>query len=116
MSEQIKFYKGSEANLPTSGIEIGALYHCEDTGNTYRGISATELELFSSAVGKKIISIDENSEGYIAGEIFGDYENNNVFEGAAHAEGEHTAAGWRSHTEGYLTIAERTSHAEGRLA
>lgn len=113
MSEQIKFYKGSEANLPTSGIEIGAFYHCEDTGNTYRGISATELELYSSTVGKKTLD---------SGEIFNDYVNNTIIpkDGvailSAHAEGEHTSAGWRSHAEGYLTIANSTSHAEGRLA
>ena len=113
MSEKIKFYKGTEANLPTSGIEIGALYHCEDTGNTYRGISAIELELFSSAVGKKTLD---------SGEIFNDYVNNTTIpkDGvailSAHAEGEHTSAGWRSHAEGYLTIANSTSHAEGRLA
>ena len=43
MSEQLKFYKGVEKDLPKSGIEIGALYHCTDTKNTYIGISATEL-------------------------------------------------------------------------
>lgn len=49
MSEQLKFYKGIEANLPTSGIEIGALYHCTDTGNTYIGTSNTTKRLFSTA-------------------------------------------------------------------
>lgn len=48
MSEQLKFYKGLEEDLPISNIEIGALYHCEDTGNTYRGISENEMILFST--------------------------------------------------------------------
>lgn len=54
MSEQLKFYKGLEKDLPTSEIEIGGLYHCTDTGNTYRGISATEMELFSTNVGQRL--------------------------------------------------------------
>lgn len=60
MSEQIKFYKGLEENLPTGKatddngliidpIEVGALYHCTDTGNTYRGVAANRMELFSTA-------------------------------------------------------------------
>lgn len=52
MLENLKFYKGLEANLPTYNIEPGALYHCEDTGNTYIGITTTEMKLYSSAVGK----------------------------------------------------------------
>lgn len=50
MNEQIKFYKGLESNLPTSEIEIGALYHCTDTKNTYIGISATKLQIFSTGI------------------------------------------------------------------
>ena len=61
MSEQVKFYKGSEADLPTSGIEVGAFYHCEDTKNTYRGISDTQLELYSSALGSQ--QIFKNAQG-----------------------------------------------------
>lgn len=67
MSEHLYFYKGIEESLPTSNIKVGGLYHCTDTGNTYRGVSSTEYELYSSAVGKKTL------EG---GEIFGDYANN----------------------------------------
>ena len=49
MNENLKFYRGNEINLPKTNIEVGALYHCEDTGNTYRGVSPTEMQLFSSA-------------------------------------------------------------------
>jgi hypothetical protein len=48
MSEQLYFYKGLERDLPTSNIKIGGLYHCTDTNNTYIGISATSMELWSS--------------------------------------------------------------------
>jgi hypothetical protein len=48
--ENIKFYKGLEKNLPGSNIEIGALYHCTDTKNTYIGTSATTMELWSNGV------------------------------------------------------------------
>ena len=49
MSENVYFYKGLETNLPTSGITAGGLYHCTDTGNTYIGVSSTELQLYSTA-------------------------------------------------------------------
>ena len=46
MSEQIKFYKGMESDLPARGaIEIGALYHCVDTNNTYLGVLNPFIEL-----------------------------------------------------------------------
>lgn len=47
MSEQLKFYKGNESNLP-SVFEIGAIYHCLDTGNTYLATSASTLQIFST--------------------------------------------------------------------
>lgn len=51
--ENLKFYKGLEKDLPAgSAIEIGALYHCTDTGNTYIGIennNAKLLNLYSTA-------------------------------------------------------------------
>jgi hypothetical protein len=47
-NEQVYFYKGLERDLPTSNIKIGGLYHCTDTNNTYIGISATSMELWSS--------------------------------------------------------------------
>lgn len=49
MSDNLKFYKGLEQDLPRSNIQIGAIYHCEDTGNTYRGVSANTMELFSTS-------------------------------------------------------------------
>ena len=50
MPENLKFYKGLEEDLQdVSPIEIGAIYHCTDTGNTYIGISATRMQLFSTA-------------------------------------------------------------------
>jgi hypothetical protein len=120
LSEQLKFYKGIETDLPKSGIEIGALYHCIDTGNTYRGISETELELFSSAVGK---ATSNN------GEIFNDYENNvadkdchaegnstKATRGYAHAEGFGTEAYWRSHAQGFYSHARADSMAGGRMS
>lgn len=36
MSEQLRFFKGNEENLPEI-IEESSIYHCEDTGNTYLG-------------------------------------------------------------------------------
>ena len=40
----VKFYKGVEANLPTSGmVEDGAFYMCTDTGNMYLGSGTTTL-------------------------------------------------------------------------
>ena len=39
MSEQLKFFKGLESSLPAAeDIQIGALYHCIDTNNTYLGV------------------------------------------------------------------------------
>ena len=58
MNEKLKFYKGFESDLPKDNIEPGALYHCTDTGNTYRGTDTNALELFSSAAGK--IKYDDN--------------------------------------------------------
>lgn len=44
----VKFYKGTKANLPTSGmIEEGAFYLCTDTGALYFGASPTSLLLVS---------------------------------------------------------------------
>lgn len=41
---KVKFYKGVEANLPTSGmVEDGAFYMCTDTGNMYLGSGTTTL-------------------------------------------------------------------------
>jgi hypothetical protein len=65
MSEQLKFYKGLEKDLPTSRIEIGALYHCTDTGNTYRGISTTKMELFSNTIGFTQLNDDNTIGGVI---------------------------------------------------
>lgn len=42
----LKFLKGLEKNLPTT-LELGAVYHCTDTGNTYMGINNGEKQLFS---------------------------------------------------------------------
>lgn len=48
MSEQLKFFKGLEEDLPQgSSIIIGALYHCTDTKNTYIGTNKG-LELWAS--------------------------------------------------------------------
>jgi hypothetical protein len=52
LSDNIKFLKGIEADLPKgSNIIVGALYHCVDTGNTYIGIldnGVKTLELYSN--------------------------------------------------------------------
>lgn len=98
MNEQLKFYKGkSESSLPNS-LEPGAIYHCEDTGNTYLGGEENESKRFSSTVGKTILN-DNNSP---AGEIFNDYENNSATGNYSHAEGSDTKAlGDYSHVEGY---------------
>jgi hypothetical protein len=52
-TEQLYFYKGSEANLPKSGIKVGALYHCTDTKNTYIGKPGNTMELWSSATSRQ---------------------------------------------------------------
>lgn len=46
---QLKFFIGSESKLPTQ-IQAGALYHCEDTGNTYLGKEHNELKLYSTTL------------------------------------------------------------------
>lgn len=47
MNEQVKFYRGNESSLDNVIPENGALYHCDDTGNTYIGING-KLELYST--------------------------------------------------------------------
>lgn len=60
MSEQLKFYKGNETSLP-SVFEVGAIYHCLDTGNTYLATSISTLQVFST--NKKIyIQNDEPTD------------------------------------------------------
>ena len=45
MSEKLKFYKGLEENLVNiTEIEVGAIYHCIDTGNTYIGVEEEVIE------------------------------------------------------------------------
>ena len=76
MSDALKFYKGNESDLPEliaeNKIEVGAIYHCEDTGNTYRGVSTNQLTIFSSTIGRRFI----DDEGNIGGEVYGNYESN----------------------------------------
>lgn len=48
-------------------IEIGALYHCEDTHNTYLGTGAYSVEIYSTASGRTVFG---NSQ---TGEVFNDY-------------------------------------------
>ena len=69
MSEQLKFYKGLEGDLPVgSNIIIGALYHCTDTKNTYLGTSSG-LELWASGTSvcqgaeKGIVFYEGDAEG-----------------------------------------------------
>ena len=67
MSDNLKFFKGNEADLPIANSgNAGNIYHCEDTGNTYLS-NGNEMLLFSSAVGKKTGG---------GGEVFGDYSTN----------------------------------------
>ena len=63
MSEQLKFFKGNETNLPAE-VEQGALYHCEDTGNTYLGGEENKTTRFSSAVGKTILNDNFHQQNY----------------------------------------------------
>ena len=109
MSEQLKFYKGLESALPTT-YEIGALYHCEDTGNTYLAVATNELTLYSTSVGVKKISSNK------IGEIFNNYSTNTASGQFSHAEGNGTtASNAASHAEGTVTTASgQFSHAEGR--
>jgi len=48
---KVKFYKGTRANLPTSGmIEEGAFYLCTDTGELYFGVGSSTLLLITDAI------------------------------------------------------------------
>ena len=49
MSQQLKFYRGNENNLVNVSPEDGALYHCEDTGNTYLGNDTDGLSIYSTS-------------------------------------------------------------------
>lgn len=60
MSENLYFFKGFERNLPTSGIKIGGLYHCTDTGNTYIGTSSTTMALYSTTTTVQIITWEDD--------------------------------------------------------
>lgn len=105
MSEQIYFFKGKEANLPKTNIQIGGLYYCTDTGNTYIGTQTNKMQLYSTATGKSTTS---------HGETFNDYVNNKTTSEYGHAEGYSTTAGKYSHSEGYRTGAKGEScHTEG---
>lgn len=67
MSENLKFFKGSEMDLPVANpSNAGNIYHCEDTGNTYLS-NGNSMILFASAVGRKELT---------GGAIFGDYGTN----------------------------------------
>ena len=68
MSDNLKFFKGNEADLPIANSgNAGSIYHCEDTGNTYLS-NGDQMILFASAVGKT------TSANH--GEVFGDYTTN----------------------------------------
>lgn len=68
MSDNLKFFKGNEADLPiANSSNAGSIYHCEDTGNTYLS-NGDQMILFASAVGKTT-SLNH-------GEVFGDYTTN----------------------------------------
>ena len=88
MNENLKFYKGFEPYLP-SGEDIvnGALYHCEDTGNTYRGTDNHTLELYSSAIGRRDFDWHDPD---VKGMIFG--INNKAYAHTAEAHGYNTVA------------------------
>lgn len=90
MSDALKFYKGNESDLPEliaeNKIEVGAIYHCEDTGNTYRGVSTNQLTIFSSTIGRRFI----DDEGNIGGEVYGNYESNLASKQYSEAHGDHT--------------------------
>lgn len=80
MSENLKFFKGSEMDLPVANpSNAGNIYHCEDTGNTYLS-NGNSMILFASAVGRKELT---------GGAIFGDYGTN----GALGANSESHGAG-----------------------
>lgn len=64
MSENLKFFKGLERDLPVANpSNAGNIYHCEDTGNTFLS-NGNSMILFASAVGRKELT---------GGAIFGDY-------------------------------------------
>ena len=67
MSENLKFFKGLERDLPVANpSNAGNIYHCEDTGNTFLS-NGNSMILFASAVGRKEVT---------GGMIFGHYGSN----------------------------------------
>lgn len=60
MSEQLKFFKGLETNLPTSGLVKGGIYHCTDTGNTYISHDGKILSRFSTTE-KQVIKANRDN-------------------------------------------------------
>ena len=81
---KVKFYKGTKANLPTSGmIEEGAFYLCTDTGELYFGAGSSTLLLITDAIARhggganSIIPFDNpyNASGASGRNsiVFGDY-------------------------------------------
>lgn len=105
----LKFLRGKkESSLSKTTIQDGAIYHCEDTGNTYVG-NSNGINMFASSVGKTILNNDK------FGEIFNDYNDNSATGSYSHAEGSSTAAnGDYSHVEGYNNVVNGNySHAEG---
>ena len=71
MSENLKFFKGNEADLPAAApSNAGSIYHCEDTGNTYLS-NGDQMILFSTSVGKK-------HPVYSNSELFTNYNQNSV--------------------------------------
>ena len=81
---KVKFYKGTKANLPTSGmIEEGAFYLCADTGELYFGAGSSTLLLITDAIARhgnganSIIPFDNpyNASGASGRNsiVFGDY-------------------------------------------
>lgn len=83
MSENLKFFKGLERDLPVANpSNAGNIYHCEDTGNTFLS-NGNSMILFASAVGRKELT---------GGMIFGHYVTNGALgaNSESHGTGTHT--------------------------
>ena len=103
MGKLLKFLRGSlESNLPQA-LQDGHIYHCENTGNTYVGGTNNTKKIFSSSVGRAILTSGK------LGEIFNDYTNNTASGEYSHAEGMGTIANAQAqHVQGKYNVADTT--------
>ena len=80
-----KILKGSETNLPSTGLVDGAVYYCEDSGNSFLGNSDGSRSFFLSGAGRRF-KADEGFGGIMFGEGLAVTNENAVAIGAYNAD------------------------------